>query len=66
VPDELRGRVMSIYTLVFFGGMPLGALLAGAVAERTSEPAAVLINASIVLLASTLIWLRLPYIRRLK
>jgi MFS family permease len=66
VPDELRGRVMSIYTLVFFGGMPLGALLAGAIAERTSEPAAVLINASIVLLASTLIWLRLPYIRRLK
>jgi MFS family permease len=66
VPDELRGRVMSVYTLVFFGGMPLGALLAGAIAERTSEPAAVLFNASIVLLASALIWWRLPYIRKLR
>ena len=25
VTDELRGRVMSVYTLTFFGAMPLGA-----------------------------------------
>lgn len=66
VPDELRGRVMSVYTLIFFGGMPLGSLLAGAVAERTSEPTAVLINASVVLAVSLLIWLRLPYVRKLR
>jgi MFS family permease len=28
-PDELRGRVMSIYMLAFRGGMPLGSLVAG-------------------------------------
>ncbi len=66
VPDELRGRIMGVYTLVFFGGLPLGALLIGAMAERIGEPAAVLINACIVLLASTVILLRLPYIRKLK
>jgi len=66
VPDELRGRVMSIYALVFFGGLPLGALLIGEMAERVGEPLAVLLNVSIVLLASTVILLRLPYIRRLR
>jgi MFS family permease len=29
VPDELRGRVMSVYSLLFFGTAPFGALLAG-------------------------------------
>ncbi|HSN75452.1 MAG TPA: MFS transporter, partial [Anaerolineae bacterium] len=66
VPDELRGRVMSVFTLTFFGGMPLGSLLAGAMAQRIGEPTTVLINASMVLLASTLIWWRLPYIRKLR
>ncbi len=34
VPDELRGRVMSVYTLAFIGFAPVGSLLAGSVAER--------------------------------
>ncbi|MFL2433296.1 MAG: MFS transporter [Vicinamibacterales bacterium] len=29
VPDELRGRVMSIYLMAFRGGMPLGSLASG-------------------------------------
>jgi predicted MFS family arabinose efflux permease len=32
-PDELRGRVMSLYTLIFGGSIPLGALAVGAVSE---------------------------------
>jgi hypothetical protein len=32
-PDELRGRVMGLYTTIFAGVSPLGALVAGAVAE---------------------------------
>lgn len=66
VPDDLRGRVMGIFTLTFFGGMPLGSLLAGAMAQRIGEPATVLVNASVVLLASMLIFWRLPYIRKLR
>ena len=38
VPDELRGRVMGLYSLMFMGGGPIGALLAGVLADRTSEP----------------------------
>lgn len=34
VPDQLRGRVMSLYAYVFFGTAPLGGLFAGWLAER--------------------------------
>ena len=33
VPDALRGRVMSVYTTAFAGSVPLGGLVAGAVAS---------------------------------
>lgn len=33
VPDKLRGRVMSVYSLVFMGMAPLGNLMAGAAAR---------------------------------
>jgi predicted MFS family arabinose efflux permease len=49
VPDNLRGRVMGIYTMVFFGAMPLGTLLAGVTAARLGAPATLMI-ASIMLL----------------
>jgi len=39
-PDALRGRVMSLYTLVFGGSVPLGALLVGVVSEHWGVPAA--------------------------
>jgi predicted MFS family arabinose efflux permease len=29
VPDEMRGRVMSVYNLAFRGGMPFGSLISG-------------------------------------
>ena len=32
VPDELRGRVMSVYTTVFAGSTPIGGLVMGAIA----------------------------------
>lgn len=65
VEDRLRGRVMSIYTLIFFGGMPLGALLAGQLAERTSEPATLLLNAAMLAVFAVFVVLRLPFIRKL-
>jgi len=44
VPDSLRGRVMSIYALAFFGLIPLGSLWVGLMAEHVSEPFAVIAN----------------------
>jgi MFS family permease len=41
VPDQLRGRVMSIYSMMFLGMMPLGSLLAGTLAEHVGAPVTV-------------------------
>ena len=49
VPDNLRGRVVSIYMVAFRGGMPLGSLAAGIVASRTSAPAVLSVNGLLIL-----------------
>jgi MFS family permease len=33
VPDELRGRAVSVYVMILMGGTPIGALASGALAE---------------------------------
>jgi predicted MFS family arabinose efflux permease len=49
-PEALRGRIMSMYGLAFRGGMPLGNLLAGAIAQRYGGPAAVHVQGILMLL----------------
>ncbi len=41
VEDDKRGRVMSFYTMAFFGMMPLGSLAAGVFGSRIGAPATV-------------------------
>lgn len=53
-PNELRGRVMSIYMVAFRGGMPLGSLVAGYAATITSPATVLAVNG--VLLASVAAW----------
>ena len=38
VPDHLRGRVMALYSMMFMGMAPFGALFGGALAERFGAP----------------------------
>jgi len=66
VEDRLRGRVMSIYSLTFFGFMPVGSLWIGLAAEKFGEPAAVFINSGFLLIASMLIFFMVPSLRRQK
>jgi MFS family permease len=66
VPDHLRGRVMSIYTLCFFGMFPLGALLSGTMAEVIGEPTTVALGALVMLAFAGLLWLRVPQLRALE
>jgi MFS family permease len=40
-PDHLRGRVLSAYSMMLLGMAPIGALLAGVMAERIGAPATV-------------------------
>jgi MFS family permease len=45
VPDALRGRVMAVYSMMFMGMAPFGALLGGALANRLGAPITVSIGA---------------------
>jgi len=49
VPNELRGRMMSMYSLVFMGLMPVGNLIAGAIAQKMGAPFAVGLGGMIAL-----------------
>jgi MFS family permease len=53
-PNEMRGRVMSIYMLAFRGGMPLGSLVSGWLATMISAPTVLIING--VLLSLVAAW----------
>lgn len=58
VPDELRGRVMSIYTAVFLGFIPIGNLVVGALASVTGAPLAIAGSAALCLIFLGVILLR--------
>src|SRR5207249_12286313 len=53
-PNEMRGRVMSIYMLAFRRGMPLGSLVSGWFATMTSAPTVLMANG--VLLSLVAAW----------
>jgi MFS family permease len=60
-PDHLRGRVMSLYAMVFVGVHPFGALLAGGLAEKWGVGAACVwggVMGLCLVLALTLLWRR--------
>ena len=62
-PDRLRGRVMSVYSMMFMGMAPFGALLAGAVASRLGAPLTVAGGGVISMLAASIFWMWWPQIR---
>ena len=63
VPDHLRGRVMAVYSMMFMGMAPFGALFAGWMAERIGAPRTVAIGGAIAVGAAIVFRLRLPAIR---
>jgi MFS family permease len=63
VPDRLRGRVMSVYSMMFMGMAPIGSLLAGAAADRIGAPWTVATGGIVGVLAAGVFALRLPGIR---
>ncbi len=64
VPDRLRGRVMSVYSMVFIGMGPFGALLAGSMAERLGAPATVCLGAVACMGGAAAFLYRLPSLRQ--
>jgi MFS family permease len=58
-PDGLRGRVMSVYTVVFVGSTPLGGLIIGAIASGLGVAAALVVGGSACVVIGLLgaVWL---------
>jgi MFS family permease len=66
VPDQLRGRVMSVYVFMFLGMAPLGSLQAGALARWIGAPLALAIGATTLLLVTLAVWWRVPELRNVE
>jgi MFS family permease len=63
VPDALRGRVMSVYSMMFMGGAPFGAFFGGVAADHLGAPMAVAIGGAISVLGAIVFGTKLPSIR---
>ena len=65
VSEEMRGRVMSFYTMAFLGTLPIGSLLAGVLAARAGAPAAIFVGGVACVVAGIVFATRLPRLREL-
>ena len=65
VPNELRGRVLSIYLVAFRGGMPLGSLVSGYFISRSSAPLVVAVNGVLLALVAIYFLVRNRGVREL-
>ena len=59
-PEDMRGRVMSYYTMAFFGAAPVGSLLVSVLADRIGAPTAVALTGAACIVGSIWFALELP------
>lgn len=57
--EDKRGRVISLYTICVVGLGPIGAFIAGTLAEWTNAPKTMLIAAFVMLVANIFLWLKM-------
>src|SRR5271165_1938680 len=63
VPDALRGRVMAVYSMMFMGMAPIGALFGGALADRLGAQVTVAMGGTASIAGACWFWWQLPKIR---
>jgi len=63
VPDHLRGRVMSLYSMMFMGMAPFGAFFGGALANRIGAPMTVAVGGIACVLGAIWFGRALPALR---
>lgn len=59
VPNQLRGRMMSMFTVTFFGLAPVGSIVGGAVAEAIGAPITVAASGAVCLITSLILLVRI-------
>jgi MFS family permease len=63
VDDDKRGRVMSFFTMAFFGTLPFGSLFAGLMADAVGAPRTILIGGVCCILGAAVFFRALPGLR---
>jgi MFS family permease len=63
VPETLRGRVMSLYTVAFLGTAPIGSLMAGVAAERIGAQTTIAVGGTACLVCGLWFYTTLPRLR---
>jgi MFS family permease len=63
VPEDKRARVMSYYTMAFFGAAPFGSLLAGALAHQIGASHTVILTGAFCVAGSLWFTFELPKVR---
>ncbi len=64
VPDQMRGRVIAVYSMMFMGMAPFGAFFAGALAHHLGAPWTVAIGGVACIAGAIVFGLELPKFRR--
>jgi MFS family permease len=64
IPDELRGRVMSLYSMMFMGVAPIGALMAGTLAGYVGAPETIAIGGMICIAGAAVFGYKLSGLER--
>jgi MFS family permease len=62
-PDEVRGRAISVYTMIAIGVVPLGSLVDGAIASAINLHATFILAGSICAIIFATIWILKPIVR---
>ena len=65
-PDELRGRVMSVFTFSFVGMGPVGAFGAGWMAEQVGTPLALVVGGAVCTVVTVFAHWRVPEVGRMR
>src|SRR6267154_2012102 len=63
VPDQLRGRVMSLYSMMFIGMAPIGSLVAGKMAQHIGAPSTVALGGFASLVGGVVFAVKWPSMR---
>jgi len=58
VPDDLRGRIVSIYMVALRSGGPIGGLVAGALADRFTAPVVMTASGGLLMVVAASLLLR--------
>jgi MFS family permease len=65
VDDQMRGRVMGLYTLTFFGFAPFGNLAIGRLAEQWGMSVIITVNAACTFLLAAIVIALVPQLRKM-